>query len=190
MTRQVDTAAGILSLTLLAGLATGVNGAQRLITGQCAGAGGAGSGRGLKLVGSIPASAAGRSSGGSYRVTGGFIAAAQMVGDSDSGGDVVAGAASGLVSALTAVPTADGAQITFTLSSAATVRVRVLNIAGRVIRTVTPERECPAGLTTLVWSGVSDGGLRTPNGVYVVEVVARSEGGAQARGITPVQVAR
>ena len=179
-----------LMVVLTTGLLVAAHAAQKLVAGQLAGGGGGGSGGGLTLVGSIPASAAGLSAGGSYKLTGGFIAAAQVFRESATDAAVAAEPAGGMVSALTAIPTAGGAQITFTLSAPATVEVRVLNIAGRPIRTITPGRECEAGVNTLTWSGISDQGLRVPDGRYLVEVGAKSASGAQSRALATCQVAR
>jgi len=92
--------------------------------------------------------------------------------------------------ALAAVPAAGGAQITFTLSAPATVEVRALNIAGRPVRTVTPGRTCDAGANRLLWSGLSDRGLRVPDGAYLIEVRARSGSGEQSRALSRVQLTR
>ena len=178
-------AAGTTVVFVVAGHA-----AQKIVAGHVCGGGGSASGGGLKLVGSIPASAAGRSSGGAYRLTGGFVAAAQTWSDSASGADQVTGAGRGMITSLSAVPAGSGAQITFTLSAPATVEVHVLNIAGRPVRTVASGQECGAGLQTLIWSGVSDAGLRVPNGLYVVELSGKSASGSQTQALATVRIGR
>ncbi len=94
------------------------------------------------------------------------------------------------LSGLAAVPSAAGAQITFTLSAAAQVHARVLNIAGRPIKTLCHWRGCEAGTNTLLWNAASDGGLSVPNGTYLVEVTVRAEDGAQARALSQVSLQR
>ncbi|MBM3474356.1 MAG: hypothetical protein FJX75_13920 [Armatimonadetes bacterium] len=189
MTRTKRRLAAVLVIVLLGALMVAAHAAQKLVAGQLAGGGGGGAGGGMKLVGSIPASAAGASSGGGLKLTGGFIAAAQIF--REGAADVTAAqTGSGMVSALAAVPTAGGAQITFTLSAPATVEVRVLNIAGRLIKTIAPGQQCGAGLTTLSWSGLSDTGLHVPAGRYLVEVRARSAKGSASRAIAAVGLAR
>ena len=94
------------------------------------------------------------------------------------------------VAGLAAVPTAVGAQVTFTLTADATVTARVLNTAGRPVGTICRERASDVGANTLVWNAQTDSGLAAPNGQYLVEVVARSEGGSQARALTQVRLAR
>jgi len=66
----------------------------------------------------------------------------------------------------------------------------VRNLAGQPVRTITPGRKCEPGLNTFAWSGVSDAGLRAPNGPYVVEVVALTDKGAQSRAIAVVTLRR
>jgi flagellar hook assembly protein FlgD len=91
---------------------------------------------------------------------------------------------------LTAVPTRSGAHITFSLSTDATVEVRVLNIAGRLLRTLAPGLACSAGPNTLTWPGLSDTGLAVPSGRYLIQVRARTLSGTQSQAITPVQIER
>jgi flagellar hook assembly protein FlgD len=93
-----------------------------------------------------------------------------------------------MVTGLAAVAAGTGAQITFSLSAPATVEVHVRNIAGRLVRTVTPGQDCAAGLSTLVWNCQSDAGLRVPNGIYLVEVCARSASGSQSRALATVSL--
>ena len=95
------------------------------------------------------------------------------------------------VTALSAVPTrAGGAELRFTLLSAADVQARVLNLAGRPVATICHSRPCEAGATTLVWSGASREGPGVPSGTYLVEVTANTEEGGSARRIAPVRLAR
>jgi len=82
-----------------------------------------------------------------------------------------------------AVPTAGGAQVVLSLSSAATVDVTVLNVAGRLVRTLASRRPLAAGLTTLLWTGTTDAGLRAPAGAYLIVVEARGEDGARSRAV-------
>jgi len=99
-------------------------------------------------------------------------------------------AASCRVSALTAVQTEMGAQVPFTLSSAASISSRVLNIAGRPVKTLCSARDCEAGANTLLWNAMSGEGLRVPSGVYLVEVNSRTADGGQARAIGRVHIRR
>jgi hypothetical protein len=86
------------------------------------------------------------------------------------------------VAGLAALPTARGAQISFTLSGAATVRAEVLNLAGRPVQALSP-RSCEAGVNSLVWDGQNAAGLPAPAGVYLINVVAHGEDGSESRAV-------
>jgi Tol biopolymer transport system component len=103
---------------------------------------------------------------------------------------VGSGGSGATVTRLAATPTRAGAQITLSLSAAATVEVRVVNLAGRSVRTLCREQACGAGMTTLVWDARADGGLRVPNGVYLVEVRARTADGTASRAVARLQIGR
>lgn len=94
------------------------------------------------------------------------------------------------VTSLTALATNTGVEATFSLSSAAQVQARILNIAGRTVKTLCHARNCEAGTSKLLWNGMSDQGLRVPNGTYLVEVSAKAEDGAQARRLARVRIQR
>jgi hypothetical protein len=64
--------------------------------------------------------------------------------------------------------------LTYALSAPARVDVEVRNIAGRMVRRVAADRDCPAGQNTLVWDGADERGTRVPAGRYLVRVTARS----------------
>ena len=106
-------------------------------------------------------------------------------------GPIVGDGSAGLrVAGLSAVPTAAGAQVAFSLSTPASVQARVLNIAGRPVKTICTARECEAGANTLLWNATSDAGVTVPNGMYLVEVTGRAEGGGEARALTRVMLRR
>ncbi len=108
-------------------------------------------------------------------------------------GGVIPTGQTGSILALTGTSvreTAAGAQVTFSLSSAAQVQARILNMAGRPVRTLCRAHECEAGRNTLVWNALADDGLPVPNGIYVVELTATAEEGQQARALSRVTLAR
>jgi Tol biopolymer transport system component len=105
-------------------------------------------------------------------------------------GPTVTAAPSVALTSLSAAPTGAGTQITFSLSSAAQVEARILNIAGRPVKTLCQAKECEAGTNTLLWNAQSENGLSVPNGTYLVEVLAKAADGAQARGLARVSVGR
>ncbi|MEN6545938.1 MAG: FlgD immunoglobulin-like domain containing protein, partial [Armatimonadia bacterium] len=80
------------------------------------------------------------------------------------------------ISSLAAGATAEGAQISYSLSAPAEVEVSVVNIAGRPVRRL-GSTVSQAGLSTALWNGRNDNGLRVPAGVYLVRVSARTEDG-------------
>jgi hypothetical protein len=94
------------------------------------------------------------------------------------------------VTSLLAAPTAAGAQITFSLSSAAQVQARVLNIAGRPVKILCHAKDCEAGTKTLLWNAQSDQGLPVPNGTYLVEVTAKTNDGSQVRVLSQLRIER
>lgn len=62
------------------------------------------------------------------------------------------------------------------LSSAATVDVQIMNLAGRTIAQV-PAQALPAGPSTLSWNGRNSSGTITPPGTYLAIVTARGDDG-------------
>jgi hypothetical protein len=95
--------------------------------------------------------------------------------------------AAGPVLAATASATpSGGAQITLNLAAASTVEVAITNLAGLTIATLA-SRDCPAGVTTLLWSGQSRTGTRAPRGQYLVRVQARQSGGVTSSCLTSLR---
>jgi hypothetical protein len=78
------------------------------------------------------------------------------------------------------------AQITVSLSTAATVRASVCNLAGRPVAALQP-RDLPSGLSVLHWNGRSQSGLMTPAGQYLVRVEAMDEEGNRATCLTALR---
>jgi hypothetical protein len=107
-----------------------------------------------------------------------------------SGPTVGGGASAMVLTALAAEPAPAGAQITFTLTSAAHVDARILNVAGRPVKRLCSARPLDGGANALLWDARSDAGLPVPNGVYIAEVAAKGEDGSQARAVTPVRISR
>ena len=103
---------------------------------------------------------------------------------------VTAGGSGDIMATVAAFPTPAGAQLTFSLSSSASVSARVLNLAGRPVRALCTARDCDAGTNTLLWNAKSDRGLTAPNGVYLLEVEARTDDGGEARALAQLRLAR
>jgi Tol biopolymer transport system component len=96
----------------------------------------------------------------------------------------------GAIAGLSAAPTARGAELVFTLAGDSSVSARVLNLAGRPVRTLCTERACQAGLNRLVWDAQADTGLRVPSGLYLIEVTAKAPDGGTARAIAGLRLSR
>ena len=94
------------------------------------------------------------------------------------------------ITALVATPTHIGAQVSFSLSAPARVEARVMNIAGRPVANIGRDRPFEAGRNTLIWNAKSADGVFVPNGMYLVEVVARDDNGGRARALTHVWLSR
>jgi hypothetical protein len=106
-----------------------------------------------------------------------------------AGGVVPTGAILAVTGA-SAVPVGSGAEIIFTLSTAADVTVSVLNIAGRPVATVARDVTTEGGLQRMVWSGHADGGLAAPAGQYLVRVEAREPSGQRAQILAAMRITR
>jgi len=64
--------------------------------------------------------------------------------------------------------------ISYNLSSAATVDVRIRNISGVVVKHLVSSELNEAGRNVVLWSGRSDRGTVVPSGRYLIEIQARS----------------
>ncbi len=90
------------------------------------------------------------------------------------------------VTGASALSTASGAEIAFTLSAPAAVSAEVLNLAGRPVAPVAADRPSPAGLQRLTWGGCSARGLRVPSGRYLIRISACDATGRQAHALASV----
>jgi len=95
------------------------------------------------------------------------------------------------VTGLVALPARGGqTSVHFTLSTAASVSVRVLNAAGRPVRTVCLGKPCEAGTGVLLWDGRADNGLRAPDGIYLVQMTAAGLDGSRSCAIAAARLGR
>jgi hypothetical protein len=99
---------------------------------------------------------------------------------SPNAGDLLA------ISSLQAQAHGKSATITYALSAPANVTVDILNLAGRLVRSL-PAGDQQSGLTTALWDGVSATGTLAPAGTYLVRLRALA---ADGQAVSAVQTLR
>jgi len=87
-----------------------------------------------------------------------------------------------------AVPTAAGAEVSFSLTGSALVTVEAMNVAGRPVALIARDVDLPPGLHRLAWSGRTDLGTAAPAGRYLLRVLARDAAGRQASALCTVDL--
>lgn len=108
-----------------------------------------------------------------------------------AGGVVPTGETASLTLAGTAaMPTAVGAEISFSLSAAAQVTVSVLNVAGRTVSIPLRDVSFEAGLQRVAWNGWTSSGTRAPDGFYLVRVAAQDDAGGRATALVSMRLGR
>ncbi len=105
-------------------------------------------------------------------------------------GPTVTGTGTAAVASVACAPAGDGAQISVTLSAAATVSAEIINIAGRVVKVVTTDRAMSEGVASLSWNGRNAAGARVPAGVYLVRLSALSDDGGRSQAIATLNLTR
>ncbi|MEN6644088.1 MAG: carboxypeptidase regulatory-like domain-containing protein [Armatimonadia bacterium] len=78
--------------------------------------------------------------------------------------------------------------LTYTLSKPANVQISIMNLAGRVIRVLTPGAVATAGVNSAMWDLRSQSGSKVPAGRYLVTVKASGDDGQQVSAVAPLQV--
>lgn len=94
------------------------------------------------------------------------------------------------MSCVDAVQTGAGVVVTYTLSKPAAVSLRVLNIAGRTVATVSYDEVRSAGTCNAVWNMRNAGGSLVPTGTYLIQLSARAEDGQQINTLRTMQLQR
>ncbi len=85
-----------------------------------------------------------------------------------------------LVTSLVLTPNkAGGYSIAFNLAEPAQVTVKVRNLAGTVVATISQQVSGGEGLNTLTWNGLDKTGHPVPSGAYQLELVAETPNGAR-----------
>jgi len=83
-----------------------------------------------------------------------------------------------------------GTVVTYNVSKDCQVTADVLNVAGRVVRTLCSARDAAPGVNTLSWDLTSSQGTRVPSGRYMIRISAASEDGQQVTAVTSANVSR
>ncbi len=80
--------------------------------------------------------------------------------------------------------------VTYQLTGPAAVTAKVLNIAGRVVRTLVTNRAETAGRHTIGWNMDNESGSPVPSGTYLFVLQAQTEDGQQVKVVRPLAVNR
>jgi len=94
------------------------------------------------------------------------------------------------ITAAAAQPGGSGAVITYGVSQACNVSVEVMNISGRVIKTLAADEVAAAGTHTLSWNLRSNSGTLVPRGMYLVRIDAAAENGQRTSRLCQLNVNR
>lgn len=94
------------------------------------------------------------------------------------------------ISGLQSQATSGGVQLTYILSAPAAVDIQLLNLAGRTVRSLQAAGPAGAGLSSALWDGRNQFGVRAPAGVYLARFTARTEDGQCASGVATVRLGR
>jgi len=87
-----------------------------------------------------------------------------------------------------ATPHRDFIDLIFSLSSDSNVSVEVYNISGILIKSIMQDRMMNSGMNTIAWDQRNNMGLKVPNGMYLIKIVAHDAGGSSARFIYPLSI--
>lgn len=91
----------------------------------------------------------------------------------------------------TAPGRSSGVNVSYHLSAAANVEVRILGANGQTLRQVTGRSSRSAGIQQVTWDQKTDQGVAVPSGSYLVEIRAETPDGKQrVRTVTPIVVTR
>jgi len=95
-----------------------------------------------------------------------------------------------VITAAVATAGVQGTVVTYNVSKDCQVTADVLNVAGRVVRTLCSARDAAPGVNTLSWDLTSSQGTRVPSGRYMIRISAASEDGQQVTAVTSANVSR
>jgi hypothetical protein len=81
-----------------------------------------------------------------------------------------------------------GVSISFTATKTALLNCVVYNAAGKIIGVAANNETIRAGLNNVRWSGKNQQGLALPRGVYLIEMVARTEDGDRQSAVKSIRL--
>lgn len=81
-------------------------------------------------------------------------------------------------------------QISYTLSTEASVAVQVADASGKVVRVLRAGQATGRGVNTVTWDGRNSAGVALPAGAYVVKITATTDDGQTASVVQPVVLTR
>jgi hypothetical protein len=80
--------------------------------------------------------------------------------------------------------------LSFDLSSAASVTAQIADTSGRTVRRIAQGRAAETGSTALLWDTRDDRGISVPAGAYTLVITARNADGEMAKAVLPVVLVR
>jgi len=95
-----------------------------------------------------------------------------------------------IISTASAQPTGQGVVVTYAVTKPCEVTTRVMNISGRIIKTLATGQVVDAGVNTQVWNLRNTAGALIPNGVYLLQVQAIADNGQQVNALCQVNIVR
>jgi len=80
--------------------------------------------------------------------------------------------------------------VTYSVSAPCSVAIHVLNISGRLVKTLTTNQSVAAGVNSSTWTLQNRTGSIVPDGCYLISIEAVAENGQRVRTICPAHVTR
>ncbi len=80
--------------------------------------------------------------------------------------------------------------VTYSVSAPCSVAIRILNISGRLVKTLTTDQSVAAGVNSSTWTLQNQTGSIVPDGYYLISIEAVAENGQRMRTICPAHVTR
>ncbi len=94
------------------------------------------------------------------------------------------------VTGAAATRTGAGMVVTYSVTKACQVSVKITNLAGRVVRTICDGLAAGTGVNTLAWDMRNQSGAAVPSGRYLIQIVGIADDGQKVQTVAPVVVQR